>query len=255
MAAVFLTCFLFPCHDNPAKRIGRYREHRRERFLTSEELARLGDVLREGETEGLPWRGEHESKHMVKEENRRTMLDPFAAAAIRLLTLTGARLREILELPMGARRFRARHSLSARQQDGPQARLSLSRHAGDPSRPATARRQSSYHRGHEGRRAARGFEKAMGSRDASGQARRRPHSRFATFVREHRRRSVAWTSDHRQAFGAFTSRDNASLCTPRRGPDAAGGRNHRGDDSSGHGRCFLERGADGEITVERPWRG
>ncbi len=30
--------------------------------------------------------------------NRRTALDPFAAAAIRLLILTGARLREILNL-------------------------------------------------------------------------------------------------------------------------------------------------------------
>jgi len=84
-------------HVNPASRIERYREHRRERFLTNEELARLGDVLREGETIGLPWRGEYQSKHTVKEENRRTRLDPFAIAAIRLLLLTGARLSEILD--------------------------------------------------------------------------------------------------------------------------------------------------------------
>jgi len=82
---------------NPAGRIERYREHKRERFLTSEELARLGDALRLGETEGLPWRGECESKHTAKEENRRTVVDPFAVAAIRLLILTGARLREILD--------------------------------------------------------------------------------------------------------------------------------------------------------------
>src|SRR5262249_28479023 len=69
---------------------------KRERFLTSEELARLGDVLRQGEAEGLPWRGVYESKHTPKQENRRTVLDPFAVAAIRLLVLTGARLREIL---------------------------------------------------------------------------------------------------------------------------------------------------------------
>jgi integrase len=84
-------------HVNPAGRIERYREHKRERFLTSEELARLGDALREGETIGLPWRGEYGSKHTPKEENRRSVLDPFAAAAIRLLILTGARLREILD--------------------------------------------------------------------------------------------------------------------------------------------------------------
>jgi integrase len=83
-------------HLNPAQGIGKYREHRRERFLTSEELARLGDALRLAETQGLPWRGEYQSKHAAKDENRRTVLDPFAAAAIRLLIVTGARLREIL---------------------------------------------------------------------------------------------------------------------------------------------------------------
>jgi integrase len=85
-----------PLADNPAKGIERYREHKRERYLTSEELGRLGDVLREGETNGLPWQGNYESKHTPKEENRRTVLDPFAVAAIRLLVLTDARLREIL---------------------------------------------------------------------------------------------------------------------------------------------------------------
>jgi integrase len=84
-------------YNNPAVRIERYREYKRERFLTSDELARLGDTLREGETEGLPWRGEYESRHTVKEANRRTVLDPFVVAAIRLLILTGARLREILD--------------------------------------------------------------------------------------------------------------------------------------------------------------
>lgn len=57
---------------NPAKGIKRYPEHKRERFLTADELARLGDALRE------------------------TPIDPFAVAALRLLILTGARLREIL---------------------------------------------------------------------------------------------------------------------------------------------------------------
>jgi integrase len=58
---------------NPCRGIERYSEQGRERFLTSDELARLGDALRE------------------------TRIDPFAAAAIRLLILTGARLREILD--------------------------------------------------------------------------------------------------------------------------------------------------------------
>jgi integrase len=85
--------------DNPAKGIERYREHKRERYLTSDELGRLGDALRQGETEGLPYSVDEanpKSKHAPKAENRRVQFDPFAAAAIRLLILTGARLREIL---------------------------------------------------------------------------------------------------------------------------------------------------------------
>jgi integrase len=85
--------------DNPAKGIERYREHRRERFLSSEELARVGDVLREGETIGLPYEIDESrpgAKHAPKPDKRRVRLDLFAVAAIRLLILTGARLREIL---------------------------------------------------------------------------------------------------------------------------------------------------------------
>ena len=40
---------------NPARGITRYREQGRERFLSGEELARLGDALREAETVGVPW--------------------------------------------------------------------------------------------------------------------------------------------------------------------------------------------------------
>jgi integrase len=82
---------------NPARKVGRYREQSRERFLTGEELGRLGDTLREAETVGLPYavdEGNPKAKHATKD--RRTVLDPFAVAAIRLLILTGARLREIL---------------------------------------------------------------------------------------------------------------------------------------------------------------
>jgi integrase len=84
---------------NPARKIAKYREQGRERFLTGEELARLGDTLRLAETDGLPYavdEGSPNAKHAAKPENRRVVLDPFAVAAIRLLILTGARLREIL---------------------------------------------------------------------------------------------------------------------------------------------------------------
>ena len=82
---------------NPVRGIERNPERSRERFLTSEELSRLGEALRLAETEGLPWASATpRSKHGAKAENRVSRPDPFAAAAVRLLILTGARLREIL---------------------------------------------------------------------------------------------------------------------------------------------------------------
>ena len=86
--------------DNPARAIERFAEKGRERFLTSEELARLGDVLREGETVGLPYAVDEtkaKAKNAPKPESRRVKLDAHAVAAIRLLILTGARLREVLD--------------------------------------------------------------------------------------------------------------------------------------------------------------
>lgn len=87
---------------NPASRIEKYGEQRRERFLTTEELARIGDALREAETVGTPWvldETRPNSKHIPKkEENRRTVASPFATAALRLLLFSGCRLSEILRL-------------------------------------------------------------------------------------------------------------------------------------------------------------
>jgi integrase len=69
---------LRPDGSNPCRHIGKYREQRRERFLSQAELARLGEALNAAESE-------------------RTAT-PWTIAAIRLLVLTGARLSEILTL-------------------------------------------------------------------------------------------------------------------------------------------------------------
>jgi integrase len=61
---------------NPAAKISRFREEGRERFLSSDELARPGDALAQCETR----------------------FGPYASGAIRLLCLTGARLNEVLAL-------------------------------------------------------------------------------------------------------------------------------------------------------------
>jgi integrase len=89
-----------PFDRNPVRGIEKNPEQGRERFLTREELGRLGEALRMGETAGLPWAVDQShpvSKHMPKEANRRTVLDCYAVAAIQLLIFTGARVGEILQ--------------------------------------------------------------------------------------------------------------------------------------------------------------
>jgi integrase len=90
-----------PRGSSPAQGIERFRESARERFLGVEELNRLGETLRLAETEGLPWPSDAnkpESKHLVRKENRRTILAQEVVLAFRLLMFTGARLQEILTL-------------------------------------------------------------------------------------------------------------------------------------------------------------
>ncbi len=69
---------LVPPGSNPCRGLRRYRTRKRERFLTQDEFRRLGRALSDLETEGKAW--------------------PAATAAIRLLTLTGCRRGEILDL-------------------------------------------------------------------------------------------------------------------------------------------------------------
>jgi integrase len=69
---------LRPDGSNPCRHVERYRENQRERFLSPEELGRLGDVLRDVERDAIE--------------------PPSVVAAIRLLILTGARRSEILRL-------------------------------------------------------------------------------------------------------------------------------------------------------------
>lgn len=87
---------------NPARGIGKFQENRRERFLSTEEFARLGETLRLAETTGLPWnldpRKPKANRAPKKEENLRVVFDEWAIGALRLLIFTGCRLREILHL-------------------------------------------------------------------------------------------------------------------------------------------------------------
>ncbi len=77
---------LRPPYSNPCRGVERYRENRRERFLSSAELARLGTAL-----------AEVEAAHVEGRDPRRQASElPAAVAALRLLILTGCRRGEVL---------------------------------------------------------------------------------------------------------------------------------------------------------------
>ena len=88
--------------DNPTHGVAKYADNQGARFLSTVELERLGAALREAESTGIAWQtkpGKAGAKHLPKNpEDRRSTIGPHAAAAIRLLILTGSRLREILDL-------------------------------------------------------------------------------------------------------------------------------------------------------------
>ena len=88
-----------PESNDPAREIDKFKECCRERFLTGEELERLGSAIREAETRRTMDGGQNQpnAKHVPKAK-RSTNIEPFTAAALRLLLFTGCRLREILHL-------------------------------------------------------------------------------------------------------------------------------------------------------------
>lgn len=69
---------LRPDGSNPCRHVPKYREHKRERYLSQVELQRLGQVMAEAERDGSE--------------------TPYMIAAFRLLLLTGCRLGEIQTL-------------------------------------------------------------------------------------------------------------------------------------------------------------
>jgi integrase len=88
-----------PRGTNPARDVTRFREQARTRYLSEDEITRLGEALARGESEGFPLEIDPDkptSKHAPK--NGRARISPYAAGAIRLLLLTGCRLSEVLTL-------------------------------------------------------------------------------------------------------------------------------------------------------------
>ena len=97
---------------NPATKTERYPERLRERFLTVEETARLGEALRIAETRGLPPAPQHRKPSGSKRVRNPGMFsaearpaNSTAVAALRLLILTGWREKEALTLRWDAVNF------------------------------------------------------------------------------------------------------------------------------------------------------
>jgi integrase len=85
--------------SNPTKGVEKYEEKGRERYLSTAEFLRLSEALTAAETVGLPYsvdESKPKAKHAPKPMNRMRRFDIHSIAAIRLLILTGARLRELL---------------------------------------------------------------------------------------------------------------------------------------------------------------
>ena len=80
--------------SNPVRGVTLYKPERRERFLSGEELRRLGEAMDAAETQWKSW----QSRLLHDPRAPRTGEGPVAIAALRLLILTGARKSEVLSL-------------------------------------------------------------------------------------------------------------------------------------------------------------
>ena len=91
-----------PAGSNPCRRAKRFLEHKVERFLTAEELARLGNALDAAKSGRLVINPEAKAPERRKRGGQRKVgprsENPRAVAAIELLLLTGCRLGEVLNL-------------------------------------------------------------------------------------------------------------------------------------------------------------
>jgi integrase len=148
---------LRPDGSNPRKHIRKYPEEKRERFLSAAELRRLGEVLREMESERIEL--------------------PSAILAARLLILTGCRLGEIMTLKWDYVDFdecalRLPDSKTGKKQESRACRRSGCR---IPALCPSHRRQPLGHHRHPARQAAQRFAALLATRSRPRRGQRCPH--------------------------------------------------------------------------------
>ena len=148
---------------NPCRFVQKYKERKREWFLTDEEFRRLGQILSEVEAEGSE--------------------TASAIAAIRLLMLTGCRLNEIRTLRWENVDLEASELQLPDSKTGARM-VPLSRTAGGVlARPAALRRQSVGDCGSQAGQPSDGPSASVAAHPGARRDRRRADSRSQTFVR------------------------------------------------------------------------
>ena len=154
--------------DNPARDVHAptNAEKERERFLSPEELTRLGAAIEAAEKAGAAWQ---------------------ATAAIKLLLATGLRKDEAVSLRWSSIDFRAASAGPVRDQDGPQCPAALPPGPGHPHRAAGPFFEAMGFPGHEGRRPLRGPAEGVGQNPSRGRPRRRSPPRLEAHGRRHGR--------------------------------------------------------------------
>lgn len=183
---------LRPDGSNPCRHVKKYKEEKRERFLSEEEYKRLGEALREAEAE--------------KTETQ------SAINAIWLLMLAGCRLSEIMTLKW------AYVDLEAKELRLPDSKTSAknrsSRHRRDRStqEDQQARGQRVRYNGEKVRRTSYGPSTPLEAHPENRRAGRCAAPRPAALIRQpwsyHRRR----VANDREAIGTLANPDNCPLC-------------------------------------------
>jgi integrase len=113
-------------HSNPAPDVEPYAEHARERFLSGEEMARLGAALTLAETVGVPPAPSRRrkpkkgktAKHRPKSADTVRPANPFAIACLRFLLLSGWREAEARTLRWDALDTARGHAILADTKTG-----------------------------------------------------------------------------------------------------------------------------------------
>ena len=202
---------------NPCPRVVRYKARRKERFLTEAEFERLGRVLSEMEAEGD--------------------ILPRAAAAIRLLMLTGCRCNEILKLRWDEvdleRNELPAQGFQDRSENGAAVAVGGQRAGGAAESVGRSLGDSRTHQG----KAVDKRRQVLEESPRAGETRGRSAARSSPFVRLPRTGAGGEPADDRQAPGTQANSDHGAVRAPGGGLGEGIGRpdrrEHRGGDHAG----------------------